>query len=209
MRKLSGRPNQGKTQTIRARTVDVYLPTEELVEEWKKAAENASMSLSRYVVEVVERHRQGKPEGLIPNWQLEERAAQLEKEFRILCEKYVILDKAFTKQGEDLKHVSQALQKASSSKLDTGLARRIIRVLLAAPEDGWDTTEIAERAGVRLDDDDALARSREIGIFLKEAGLIETDMLSWRWKLGRPPKRRRTGAAGRRAALRRMHRKHA
>ena len=67
MRKLSGRPNQGKTQTIRARTVDVYLPTEELVEEWKKAAENASMSLSRYVVEVVERHRQGKPEGLVPN----------------------------------------------------------------------------------------------------------------------------------------------
>jgi hypothetical protein len=209
MRRLRGRPNQGKTQTIGARTVDVYLPTEELVEEWRKAAENAGMSLSRYVVEVVERHRQGNPEGLVPNWQLEERAAQLEKEFRILCEKYVILEKAFKKQSEDLQRASEALQKASTSKLDAGLARRIIRVLLAAPEDGWDTTEIAERAGVRLDDNDAVARFREIGIFLKEAGLIETDMLSWRWKPGGPPKRRRTGAAARRAALRRMHRKHA
>jgi len=209
VKRLRGRPNQGKTQTIRARTVDVYLPTVELVEEWKKAAENAGMSLSRYVVEVVERHRQENPEGLVPNWQLEERAAQLEKEFRILCEKYVILDKAFRKQSEDLQRTSEALQKASTSKLDAGLAGRIIRVLLAAPEDGWDMVEIAERAGVRLDDNDALAKSRDIGIFLKEAGLIETDMFSWRWKVGRPPKRRHTGAAGRRAALRRLHRKHA
>jgi len=59
--------NQGKTQTIRAGTVDVYSPTEELVEEWKKAAEDAGIFPSRYVVEGVERYRQGTVEGLVPN----------------------------------------------------------------------------------------------------------------------------------------------
>lgn len=77
MRSLRGRPNQGKTQTIRERTVDVYLPTSELVEQWKKAANEAGMSLSKYVVEVVERHRAENPKGLAPNWELEERAGKL------------------------------------------------------------------------------------------------------------------------------------
>ena len=127
MRRLRGRPNQGKTQAIRARTVDVHLPTEEFVEEWRKAAENAGMSLSRYVVEVVERHHQENHEGLVPNWQLEERAAQLEKEFRILCEKYVILEKSFKKQSEDLQRASEALQKASALRQEVVHAQSLAR----------------------------------------------------------------------------------
>lgn len=84
----------------------------------------------------------------------------------------------------------------------------MIHVLLNAPEDGCDVTDVAEKAGVKLDDNDALARFREIGIFLKETGLIEADLLSWRWKPGRPRKRPHISAAGRRAALKRIRRKH-
>lgn len=200
MRKLSRRPNQGKTQTIRARTVDVYLPTEELVEEWKKAAETADMSLSRYVIEVVERHREGSPEGLVPNWQLEEKAAQLEKEFRILCEKYVILDSAFKKQGEDLQRVSEALQKASRSMVDPGMARRMIRVFLAAPDEDHSLLDLPGQLGVEDTDMEAIDKFRETSIFLKEIGLIEhSGFLSWRWKLGRPPRTHHISAARRRA----------
>ena len=53
-RKPSGRPNQGKTETIRQRKVDVYLPTTELLSQWKEAAESSS----KHILEVEEQYLQ-------------------------------------------------------------------------------------------------------------------------------------------------------
>ena len=209
MNRPLGRPNQGKTQTIRERTIDVYLPTTEMVEEWKKAAETADMSLSRYVIEVVERHREGSPEGLVPNWQLEEKAAQLEKEFRILAEKYVILDSAFKKQGEDLQRVSKDLQKASRSLVDPQMARRMIRVFLAAPDEDHSLMDLPGEVGVEDTDMEAIDKFRETSMFLQEIGLIEqSGFLAKRWKLGRPSRKHHISAA-RRRAIKRGHGKQA
>ncbi len=198
-----GRPNQGKTQTIRERTVDVYLPTTELVQEWKEAAEKADMSLSRYVMEIVERHREQNPEGLVPNWQLEEKATQLEKELRALSEKYVILNNAFVKQGEDLQRVSEALQKASRSLVDPVTARKMIRVFLATPDEEQSFLDFPGKLGIADTDTESLDKFRETSMFLKEIGLIEPrGFLLWGWKLGRPPRKPHISAARRRAARR-------
>lgn len=48
------KPNKGKTKTIKSRAVYVYLPSVEMVEDWKSRAERADVSISRFVVERVE-----------------------------------------------------------------------------------------------------------------------------------------------------------
>lgn len=93
-----GRANQGKTKTIRERTVNTYLPTLELVEEWKLAAREADMSLSRYIIEVVERHRKSGSSGIEPAWKLEERAKALETQLEELGNRYEIMCRAFAQK---------------------------------------------------------------------------------------------------------------
>src|SRR5438093_35708 len=44
----------GKTETIRKRTVWVYVPTEEHRKKWEKLAEKSGLSLSRWMLSVVE-----------------------------------------------------------------------------------------------------------------------------------------------------------
>lgn len=114
MEKLRGRPNQGKTETIRERCVNVYLPTKDLVQEWKDDAEKAGMPVSRYVFEVVERHRHSKASNLQPNWQLEEQNKDLTNKLATLQSKYDILNLAFQRREEDSRRLSEALAKAKA-----------------------------------------------------------------------------------------------
>ncbi len=48
------KPNKGKTETIKARAVYVYLPSLEMVEDWKQRAEKGGVSISKFVIERVE-----------------------------------------------------------------------------------------------------------------------------------------------------------
>lgn len=62
----TGRPNLGKTDTLKQRSVYIYLPTEEMLEEWKQAARRYDMSLSRFLVEVVDDVLRKNPQGISP-----------------------------------------------------------------------------------------------------------------------------------------------
>ena len=86
MKNLRGRPNQGKTATIRERCINIYLPTTELVDDWKKDAEKAGMSVSRFVMEVVENATVTKASPMMPNWQLEEKVKESENNLAALQE---------------------------------------------------------------------------------------------------------------------------
>ena len=54
VKKGPGRPNLGKTATIKKRVVMVYLPTEELVKQWKDYAARHDVSVSQFVYELVD-----------------------------------------------------------------------------------------------------------------------------------------------------------
>jgi len=45
-----GKPNTGKTETIKKRALYVYLPSLELADEWKARAKTESMSISKFIV---------------------------------------------------------------------------------------------------------------------------------------------------------------
>jgi hypothetical protein len=44
------KPDRGKTKTIKERTLYVYLPSLEMAEEWKRRAEKAGESLSKFII---------------------------------------------------------------------------------------------------------------------------------------------------------------
>ncbi len=47
------RPDRGKTRTIKDRAIYVYLPSLEMVEDWRRRAEGAGVSISSFVVKRV------------------------------------------------------------------------------------------------------------------------------------------------------------
>ena len=48
------KPNRGKTETIKERAIYVYLPSLEMVGDWKSKAEKAGTSISKFIMERVE-----------------------------------------------------------------------------------------------------------------------------------------------------------
>lgn len=181
-----GRANQGKTKTIRERTVNTYLPTLELVEEWKQAAREADMSLSRYIIEVVERHRKSDASGIEPAWRLEERAKTLETQLEELENRYEIMCRAFAQKEEQLQQFSQALEKASKSSIDTALVRRIVSIFRLRPEEPVSGSTILEKLGIDSSDDDRIAKVRQSLNLLQDTHLIESaGIAEWKWCLGK------------------------
>src|SRR3989304_2420359 len=53
------RSEGGRTETIRKRTVWVYVPTEEHRRKWEKLAEKAGLSPPRWMLSAVEEHERG------------------------------------------------------------------------------------------------------------------------------------------------------
>jgi hypothetical protein len=185
MARPRGRPNQGKTETIRERCVTVYLPTKELVQEWKGTAKKAGMPVSRYVYEVVERHRRGDSGEVTPSWKLEEQLKTLQAELGTLQEKYNNLKGAFEKQEKELRQVSDALAKASQSSVDSDIARGMISIFLKEPDKNHFKTSMIEKLWIRDDDTERLVKFRDTGAFLESIGLIEqAGFMEWRWKIG-------------------------
>jgi hypothetical protein len=207
MARPRGRPNQGKTETIRERCVTVYLPTKELVEEWKGTAKKAGMPVSRYVYEVVERHRRGDSGEVTPSWKLEEQLKTLQAKLGTLQEKYDNFRGAFEKQEKELRQVSDALVKASQSSVDPDIARGMIDIFLKEPGKNHFKGFMIERLGIRDDDTERLVRFRDTGAFLERVGLIEpAGFMEWRWKAGGSAKKRISATAHRRIKQRK-HRK--
>jgi hypothetical protein len=198
-----GRANQGKTKTIRERTVNTYLPTLELVEEWKQAAREADMSLSRYVIEVVERHRMSDASGIEPAWKLEERAKALETQLEELGNRYEIMCRAFAQKEEQLQQFSQALEKASKSSIDTALVRRILGIFRLRTAELVSGSTILEKLGIDSSDDDRIAKVRQSLNLLQDIHLIESaGIAEWKWCFGKKRKGKHLLSSRRKRELR-------
>ena len=72
----------GKTETIKNRAIYVYLPSLSMVEDWKRQAEKAGTSISKFVVERVEdsTRREDGEEGYLTRLDLIRRLNNAEEE---------------------------------------------------------------------------------------------------------------------------------
>ena len=185
-----GRPNFGKTLTITERKIVTYLPNKELVLGWRKSAEKANLSLSKYIIEVVERYRHGEPEGFVPNWKLEEEKNALEAELQDLRSKYSIQDLALKKVQKELSQLSAEYEKVRLTAVDADILNRIIEILRAEQDRSVFILDMLEKLNIADTDIEGIKKMRDANNFLLKTGLIVSDgLVGLRWKRGRAGKR--------------------
>jgi len=185
-----GRPNFGKTLTITERKIVTYLPNKELVLGWRKSAEKANLSLSKYIIEVVERYRHGEPEGFVPNWKLEEEKNALEAELQDLRSKYSIQDLALKKVQKELSQLSAEYEKVRLTAVDADILNRIIEILRAEKDRSVFILDLLEKLNIADTDIEGIKKMRDANNFLLKTGLIVSDgLVGLRWKRGRAGKR--------------------
>jgi len=176
------KPNKGKTETIKDRAIYVYLPSLEMVEDWKRRAEKAGVSVSKFVIERVEdsiRREEGE-EGYLSRAELVKRLRSAEEELKKLREENRLLKRLVENLDNELKRyrAQPFLQEAFEG------VRRFDRDLIELLRRGGSYTEEEILAHLNIEPSDAeLVKAVDRQLEALEAyGLVEYRGRGWRWK---------------------------
>jgi predicted transcriptional regulator len=176
------KPNRGKTKTIKERAIYVYLPSVEMAEEWKRRAEKAGVSISRFVIERVEdsiRREEGE-EGYLSRAELIKRLKEAEEEIKRLRSENNLLKKLVENLDSELKRYRA---KPFAEESFEGV-RRFDRELINLLKKGGTYSDEEIFAHLNIDPADAelvKAVGKQLEI-LEEYGLVEYTGRGWRWK---------------------------
>jgi predicted RNase H-like nuclease (RuvC/YqgF family) len=176
------KPNKGKTETIKDRAIYVYLPSLEMVEDWKRRAEKAGVSVSKFVIERVEdsiRREEGE-EGYLSRAELVKRLRSAEEELKKLREENRLLKRLVENLDNELKRyrAQPFLQEAFEG------VRRFDRDLIELLRRGGSYTQEEILAHLNIDPSDVeLVKAVDRQLEALEAyGLVEYRGRGWRWK---------------------------
>jgi len=175
---MSGRR---KTETIKERTVYVYLPSEEFVEEWRRYAEASGKSLSKFVFEIVEDYiRKSEDKGFESRLELIKKLRSLEEEVKQLRNENRMLRKLVDNLEKELRRYrAQPFLEPHFEGI-----RRFDRDLIELLRKGETLSEeeILDRLGVDPSETEYVkAISKQLEI-LEEYGLVEFTGRGWRWR---------------------------
>ncbi|MBU1159521.1 MAG: hypothetical protein KKE24_09345 [Candidatus Thermoplasmatota archaeon] len=201
MKKPRGRPNLGKTETIRQRAINVYLPTEEMIERWKSEAERFGVPLSRFIVETVDDSIRKNPAGITPREELEKELNDAKAEVKQLSARLEPLEEALKRADVTIADYRSKLTEPVLPSADAELTSRLIELFLA--EMVLNIDEVPETLGIKLTSSKDVARLQSSVDLLKKAGLVESGMFEWRWTGG--AKRKPRISPERRRGLKRVH----
>ena len=175
------KPNRGKTETIKDRAVYVYLPSVEMVEDWKRRAERAGVSISRFVVERVEdsiRREEGE-EGYLSRAELVKRLRSAEEELKKLRDENRLLKRLVENLDNELKRyrAQPFLEEAFEG------VRRFDRELIELLRRGGSYTQEQILEHLNIDPSDAdLVKAVDKQLEALEAyGLVEYKGRGWKW----------------------------
>jgi predicted RNase H-like nuclease (RuvC/YqgF family) len=176
------KPNRGKTETIKDRAIYVYLPSLEMVEDWKRRAEKAGVSISRFVVERVKdsiRREEGEG-GYLSRAELVKRLRKAEEELKKLRDENRFLKRLVENLDNELKRyrAQPFLQEAFEG------VRRFDRDLIELLRKGGSYTEEEILARLNIEPFDVeLVKAVDRQLEALEAyGLVEYRGRGWRWK---------------------------
>jgi len=176
------KPNRGKTETIKDRTIYVYLPSLEMVEDWKFRAERAGVSLSKFIVERVldSIRREDGEEGYLSRAELIKRLRSAEEELKRLRDENRLLRRLVENLDNELRRYRA--QPFLEERFE-GI-RRFDKDLIDLLRRGgtFSEEEILAQLNISPSDTDlvkAVAKQLEI---LEEYGLVEFTGRGWRWR---------------------------
>jgi hypothetical protein len=173
---------EGKTKTIKQRAIYVYLPSLEMVDEWKQRANKTGTSISKFVIERVEdsiRREEGE-EGYTSRLALIEQLGKQEDELKKLREDNRLLRRLVDNLDEELKRYR------AQPFLDEGYQgvrsfdRELVQLLKKGEQLGDE--EILAQLNIDPSDVDRVkAVSSQLNV-LESYGLLEFRGRGWRWK---------------------------
>lgn len=180
MKKGPGRPNLGKTETIRQRAVTVYLPTKDMVAKWKAEADQRDMSLSSFIMEIVDDALRKKSVGMTPREELEKRLNESLSELKVLKGRVESADVALKRADETIADYRKRLERTVPEGLDAGITSQLVTAFMKKRT--ILVEDIPGKVGIDLNDNEGWVKIRGSLNFLKAAGLVENRLFDWRWK---------------------------
>ena len=180
---MSSNRRRGKTETIKQRAIYVYLPSLEMIEDWKCRAKKAGVSISKYVVERVEdsiRREEGE-EGYLSRLELIRRLKSAEEELKQLRSENRLLRRLVENLEGELKRFRARLF------LDEDFVgfRQFDRELIDLLRSGGTYTDDEVLSRLNVDPSDvelvrAISKQLEA---LESYDLVEFTSKGWRWKI--------------------------
>jgi hypothetical protein len=178
------KPNRGKTRTIKERAIYVYLPSEEMAGKWKKEADAAGISTSKFVTDRVEdslRREEGE-EGYVSRVELIKKVRDSEEELKELRRENALLKKLAENLDNELKRYRAKPFAEEGFQGVRAFEKGLVELLRAGRS--YDQEEILSRLNVNPTDMEMVrAVSRQLEA-LEEYGLVEYSGRGWRWKSG-------------------------
>ena len=173
------RKKGGKTETIKERAIYVYLPSEELVEEWKNLARKAGVSLSKFVQEhVINSLHLEQDRSFTPRHVLQHNLRQCEEENRKLRQEIRKLEALVERLDVELRRYrlnsfNTALD--GVKRFDPKLIDLFRRRNFVKSDELLPLLEISPR-----DTEAVKAINQQISL-LETFGLLEPEPNGWRW----------------------------
>ncbi len=169
-----------KTKTIKERLIYVYLPSAEMVVNWKNLAKDTGTSLSKFVIEHVENGIRKEDKEFVPRVELLKKLKNLEEVNSRLIGENKKLGIVVDKLQEDLQiyrlqpffdEKFEGIREYERTLIDVFRRKRFIK-----------TDELWHTLGVNSRDSDAVkAISRQLEN-LEHYGLIKKTYEGWRWQ---------------------------
>ena len=189
MKKGPGRPNLGKTETIKERAVTVYVPTSNMFEEWKAEAAMHGVSVSRFVCELVDEAIRDGDANFTPREELEKQIKDLMIEVMKLTERLTQAEALLKQDSETIAKYRERVS-AIPSKIDAAFTRKLAGLFLE--REVIPLNDIPGLLGIKFSDANGMAKISDSMVFLTACGLIDQNLAEGRWKAERGHKYRGT-----------------
>jgi len=175
-----GRPR--KSETIKERTVNVYLPEKYMLKEWQKVAAEHKKSLSGFIIERVEESLREQGEGerytrrdlILRNQKLERENGALRKELELKTKVYEAIDQ----ENKSLRN-QPWLDPAHQGYRHFG--RELITLLHQRKRISFN--ELLPALGINPTEMESMKAINNQLTALTEYGLIQQDLKGWKWLL--------------------------
>jgi len=179
---MEAEPRKRKTETIKDRAIYVYLPSLEMVEDWKQRAEKGGVSISKFVIERVEEsiRREEGEEGYLGRAELIKKLRDAEEELKKVRNENRLLKKLAENLDNELRRyrAQPFLEEAFEG------VRKFDKDLVELLRKGGSYTQEQILAHLNIDPSDTdlvKAVSKQLEA-LEGYGLLEYKGRGWRWK---------------------------
>jgi hypothetical protein len=202
MAKPKGRPNRGRTETLKQRAVYLYVPTEKMLAKWKTEADRFGMSLSSFLVEVIDDAMRRNPAGLTPREKVEKELSQATSDLQAVRMQRDSFRSRLEDSEATIARYRESLEDVLSYVPDEKVQKKVVSLFLKRGR--WQIDDFMREAGADTGKAEDLSKIQRTIEHLKRVGLVEGDFGEWRWLGGVKRKSRAPLEVRRRRMLRKL-----